>query len=71
MNRFEQRLRQRLQNPEFAAGYREMGAEIELLQAIEAVREQLQISKEELATRLASSQHDWDAGIKFCQNTVA
>lgn len=29
MNRFEQRLQQHQQNPEFAEGYREMDAEME------------------------------------------
>lgn len=52
MNRFEQRMRKRMQNPKIAAGYREMGAEIELLQALDQAREQLHISKEELASRM-------------------
>lgn len=52
MNRFEQRLQKRLQNPEFAAGYREMDAEIALLAAFELARETLHISKEELAARM-------------------
>jgi transcriptional regulator with XRE-family HTH domain len=52
MNRFEQRLKKHLQNPEFADGYREMDAELALLAALEQVRESLHISKEELATRM-------------------
>jgi transcriptional regulator with XRE-family HTH domain len=51
MGRFEQRLRARLKNPEFASGYREMTAEIDLIRALDEAREQLHISKEELATR--------------------
>ena len=52
MSRFHQRLRKHLENEEFAAGYREMSAELELIQAIEAARKKLHISKEELATRM-------------------
>jgi transcriptional regulator with XRE-family HTH domain len=52
MNRFEQRMRRRLQNPEVAAGYREMAAERALLQCLEEIREQQHITKEELATRM-------------------
>src|SRR2546425_116857 len=51
MSRFHQRLRKSLENEEFAAGYREMSAELELIQAIEAAPEKLHVSKEELATR--------------------
>src|SRR5438067_12648136 len=52
MSRFHQRLRKHLDNEEFAAGYREMSAELELIQAIEATREKLHVSKEELAARM-------------------
>ena len=52
MSRFEQRLRKRLRNEEFAEGYREMTAELALLQALDDAREQLQVSKEELASRM-------------------
>ena len=52
MNRFEQRLKKHMQDPEFAAGYREMDAEIELITALEQVRETLNISKGELAERM-------------------
>ena len=49
MNRFEQRLRKRLQNEEIAAGYREMAAELELMQAIDTMRRQQDITQEKLA----------------------
>ena len=52
MNRFEQRLKKHLQNAEFAAGYREIDAELELMAALEQVRESLHLSKEELAARM-------------------
>ena len=52
MNRFEQRLKKRLQNEEVAAGYREMAAELELMHAIDDVRKQLHMSQEQLATRM-------------------
>jgi transcriptional regulator with XRE-family HTH domain len=55
MGRFEQRLTKRLQDPEFAAGYREMDGELALLQAIDAARERLNVSKEELAQRMGQS----------------
>ena len=51
MSRFEQRLRARLENEEFAAGYREMAAELDLVRALDEAREQLHVSKEELAAR--------------------
>ena len=38
MNRFEQRLRRCMQNEEFAAGYWEMEAELELMHAIDKIR---------------------------------
>jgi hypothetical protein len=53
LNRFDQRLRKRMEHPEFAAGYREMSAELALVRALDQAREQLQISKEELAERCA------------------
>ena len=49
MNRFEQRLQKRMQNEEFAAGYWEMDAELELIHAIDMVRKQQHITHEELA----------------------
>lgn len=52
MNRFEQRMRRRLQNPEIAAGFHEIAAERALMQTLEEIREQQQISKEELAARM-------------------
>ena len=51
MSRFEQRLRARLENEGFAAGYREMAAELDLVRALDEAREQLHVSKEELAAR--------------------
>lgn len=52
MTRFHQRLQKRMQNPEFAAGFREMEGELALLQALEAAREAMHISKKELARRM-------------------
>ncbi len=52
MNRFEQRLQKRLQNPEFAAGYEKMGVELQLMHAIEAIRKHQHISQETLAERM-------------------
>ena len=52
MSRFDQRLHKRMENTEFAAGYREMSAELALVRALDQAREQLQISKEELAERM-------------------
>ncbi len=52
MNRYEQRRRKLLQNEEVAIGYREMAAELELMQAIDMVRKQLHLSQEQLATRM-------------------
>lgn len=51
-SRFEQRVRAHMANVEFAAGYREMEAELDLLQAIEDARTRLDVSKEELARRM-------------------
>lgn len=66
MNRFEQRLRKKLQNPEFAAGYQEMSAELELMEAIDEARRKQHMSQETLSplmgkkreavTRLLSSE---------------
>ncbi len=50
MNRFEQRLQKRLQNEEFAEGYREMDAELELMRAIDLIRKHQHMSQEKLAT---------------------
>jgi ribosome-binding protein aMBF1 (putative translation factor) len=52
MNRFEQRLKRRMQNPDFAAGYRDMDAEISLMTALDQARETLHVSKEDLAARM-------------------
>jgi len=50
MNRFEQRLKKFLQDPEFAAGYWEMDAELKLMHALEAVRKRQHMSQEQLAS---------------------
>ncbi|MGI8825376.1 MAG: helix-turn-helix domain-containing protein [Chloroflexota bacterium] len=52
MSRFNQRLKARLRNQDVAAGFREMEAELNLLGAIDTMREQLHVSKEQLATRM-------------------
>jgi len=52
MNRHEQRKQKFLQDPEVAEGYLEMGAEFQLMQAIEQIRSKQHISKEELATQM-------------------
>jgi transcriptional regulator with XRE-family HTH domain len=52
MSRFHQRLRQRLRDPEFAAGYEEMGSELQLVEALNLLREQANLSTEELAQRM-------------------
>jgi hypothetical protein len=52
MNRFEQRMRKRLQNEKIAASYQEMGAELELTRAIDLARKRQQVSQETLATRM-------------------
>lgn len=52
MNRYEQRRRKFLQNPEVAAGYREMAAEIELMHALEEVRKHQQMTQEKLAAHM-------------------
>ena len=41
-----------MKNPEIAAGYQEMRGEIELLHALDTMREHLHITKEELAQRM-------------------
>lgn len=52
MNRYEQRKQKRLMNPEIAEGYREMAAELQLIQAIEEIRIARHISKETLAKQM-------------------
>ncbi len=51
MSRYQQRRRQRLQNPEIATGYWEMDSDIRLIEALDLIRQQLNISTEELARR--------------------
>lgn len=55
MTRFHQRLQQRLRDPEFAAGYQEMDGELQLIEAINMLREQSCMSMEELARRMGRS----------------
>ena len=52
MNRFEQRLQRRLQNLEFASGYREAEVELQLMHAFEEVRQRYHITQQELAERM-------------------
>lgn len=52
MSRFHQRLQQHLSDPEFAAGYQEMDSELQLIEAIDTLREREHISIEELAHRM-------------------
>jgi AraC-like DNA-binding protein len=52
MSRYSQRRRQFLQNPEIAAGYWEMDSELRVIQALDALREQLHLTTEELAQRM-------------------
>jgi len=61
MNRFEQRLQKRLQNEEFAEGYREMDAELELMHAIDLIRKQQHISQEKLATLMEGNEKRYRA----------
>ena len=58
MNRYEQRRAKRMQNPEFAAGYRAMDAEIQLVLALEAICEHRHISQETLAERMSKKLKD-------------
>ena len=52
MNTYEQRRQKRLQNPEVAAGYRAMAAEMELMRLLDEVRKEQHLSQEELAARI-------------------
>lgn len=52
MNRYEQRRQKRLQNPAIAAGYREMAAEVQLMGALDEIRQYEKLTKEELAERM-------------------
>jgi transcriptional regulator with XRE-family HTH domain len=52
MSRFHQRLQKRLRDPEFAAGYQEMESELQLVEALNSLREQAHLSTEELAARM-------------------
>ena len=52
MNRYEQRKRKFLQDPEVAGGYREMVAEFQCMKTIEAVRLKQQITEEDLTAQM-------------------
>ena len=52
MSRYHHRRQQFLQGPETAAGYWEMDTELQLIQALDAIREQRQLNTEELAQRM-------------------
>jgi transcriptional regulator with XRE-family HTH domain len=52
MSRFHQRLREDLQDPEFAAAFYSMSADITLLQVLEEARQSLNVSEKELAERM-------------------
>jgi transcriptional regulator with XRE-family HTH domain len=52
MSRFHQRLREHMQDPEFASGYWEMDSELQLIQAIDTIRQREGLTTEELARRM-------------------
>jgi len=52
MNRYEQRRERFLQDPEVAEGYREMAAEFQIMQTIEAIRLKQQITEEDLVAQM-------------------
>lgn len=54
MDRYEQRRRKLLLDPEVAAGYREMGVGLALMQALDAIRKQQHMSQEQLAARIGT-----------------
>jgi transcriptional regulator with XRE-family HTH domain len=52
MSRFDQRLREDLNDPEFAEAFYDMSVDIALLQVLEQARKALNISEKELAERM-------------------
>src|SRR5579875_89837 len=54
MDRYEQRRRKLLEDTEVAAGYREMGLELQLMQALDAIRKHQHISQEQPAARMGT-----------------
>jgi transcriptional regulator with XRE-family HTH domain len=56
MSRFEQRKRRRLQDPEFRAAYLAADAELQLVEALDAIRQNLGLTQVELASRVGKSQ---------------
>lgn len=56
MSRFEQRKRKRLQNPEFRTAYLAADAELQLVEALDGIRQQLGLTQADLASRIGKSQ---------------
>ena len=54
MSRFHQRLRKDLEDPEVAADFYQMTAEIALLQVLEEARKSLHLTEKELAERMGT-----------------
>ena len=54
MSRFHQRLRKDLEDPEVAADFYQMSAEIALIQALEEARKSLHLTEKELAERMGT-----------------
>ena len=52
MSRYEQRKKRFLQDPEVAAGYWAMDAELKIMHALEAIRQQRHMTQEALAERM-------------------
>ena len=52
MSRYEQRKKKFLQDPEVAAGYWAMDAELKIMHALEAIRHQRHMTQEALAERM-------------------
>lgn len=52
MSRYHQRRQKFLEQPEIRAGYEEMDSELQLIEAIDAIREQEGVTIEELARRM-------------------
>ena len=52
MSRFEERAREALQDPEVAAAYWETDAQLQVVRALDALREQAHLTTEDLAQRM-------------------
>jgi hypothetical protein len=59
MSRFHQRLREDLNDPEFAEAFYDMSADIALLQVLEEARKALNVSEKELAEWMLSGVGIW------------